>query len=173
MDLYEVTVEGQELTRILEEMEGELTPELEVRMDRVLAEGKRSIEAALYVRRNLESHAEECRQEAERLWARAKSFEQQKDHLSQRILWAVDFAFSGKLKTARFTAWGQTYPGAYEYSLAADVDIIGLHQANPKLVRLKAELSKSSLNELVRDGGIVPREVIVEKLPDKRGLRVR
>ena len=173
MDLYEVTVEGQEITRILEEMEGELTPELEQRLDALLAEGKRSVEAALFVRRNLESHADECREESRRLLERARSFEGQKDKLSQRILWALDGAFNGKLKTAQFTAWGQTSAEGNEYSLAPDVDIVEFHKSNPDLVRLRAELNKSALGEVVRDGGIVPREVIVEKLPGKRGLRVR
>jgi len=173
MDLYQTTVEGMELTRILEEMDGELTPELEARLDKFLSEGKQSIEAALFVRRNLESNADQCRQEAERLWARAKSFETQKASLSQRILWAVDLAFGGKLKTARFTAWGQSSAATCEYTLAPDVDIVEFHKSNPDLVRLKAELNKSALNDVVKDGGIVPREVVVEEHEGKRGLRVR
>lgn len=173
MNLYEIAVEGAEMERILEETQGVLTPELEKRFDELLAGGKDKIEAALYVRQNMKSDIEECKKEAARLAARAASLEKQCGKLSERVLIAVDWAFNGKVKTAKFTAYGTTGADGNEFTLAADCDIVELHKTNPDLVRMNVELNRSALNQLVKDGEALPQEIHVEKVPGKRWLNVR
>lgn len=172
-NLYEVAVEGAELERMLEESDGELTPELEQRFDAFLAGGKDKINAALCVRRNLEAEMEMCRKEAARLAARAASVERNRARLSERILAAVDFGFGGKVKTAQFTAYGQTSGEGHEYTLAPDCDILALHKTSPDLVRMQVELNKAALNAALKDGEAIPREIHVEAVPGKRFLQVR
>lgn len=173
MNLYEIAVEGAEMERMLEETGGALTPELEARFDALLAGGKDKIEAALYVRQNIKADIQACEQEAERLSGRAKSLEKQLAKLSERVLIAVDWAFNGKIKTARFTAYGTTGADRNEFTLAADCDIVELHKANPDLVRMNVDLNRSALNQLVKDGDALPKEIVVEKVPGKRWLNVR
>lgn len=173
MNLYEIAVEGAEMERILEETEGVLTPELEARFDALLKGGKDKIEAALCVRQHIKADIKACKDEAARLSARAASLEKQCGKLQERVLIAIDWAFDGKVKTAKFTAYGTTGADGNEYSLAADCDIVEFHKANPDLVRMSVDLNRSMLNQLVKDGEALPREIRVEKVPGKRWLNVR
>ena len=173
MNLYDVAVEGQELERLLTEADGELTPEMEARFNAFITGGKEKINAALCVRKNMEAEAKACKDEADRLYERVKAIEGRRATLSQWILAAVDFGFSGKVKTTLFTAWGQTSADHNAYSLAADVDIVELHKKDPEVVRLKAELNTAALNAIAKDGGKMPPEVVVEPIPGKRFLQVR
>jgi hypothetical protein len=173
MNLYEIAVEGAEMERMLEETQGVLTPEMEKRFDELLAGGKDKIESALFVRQNLKAEAKAAKEEAARLAARAASLDKQLAKLSERVLIAVDWAFNGKIKTARFTAYGTTGADSHEYTLAADCDIVELHKANPDIVRMNVELNRSALNQLVKDGEELPQEIRVETVPGKRWLNVR
>jgi hypothetical protein len=173
MNLYEIAVEGAEIERMLEESEGVLTPEMEKRFDELLKGGKEKIDAALYVRQNMKADIKSCEEEAARLSARAASLKKQCAKLQERVLIAVDWAFNGKVKTAKFTAYGTTGADTYEYSLTEDCDIVELHKANPDLVRMNVDLNRSALNQLVKDKEALPREIRAEKIPGKRWLNVR
>ena len=104
--LYEVGVEGAEIESILMENDGELTPELEARLDAHLASGKNKIVAAAMVVQGLEASKANCLAEALRLMDRANAFERNAKSLKARILFAVDEGFDGKIKTDLFTIWG-------------------------------------------------------------------
>jgi Siphovirus Gp157 len=173
MNLYEIAVEGAEMEQMLEETGGVLTPELEARFDALLKGGKEKIEAALCVRQNMKAEAKAAKEEATRLAGRAASLEKQVAKLSERVLIAVDWAFDGKIKTPRFTAYGTTGADGYEYTLAPDCDIVELHKANPEIVRMNVELNRAALNQLVKDGEALPQEIHVEPVPGKRWLNVR
>jgi hypothetical protein len=172
MNLYEIAVEGLELERILEETGGELTPELEQRFDSLL-QGKDKIDAALCVRRRLELEAGVCRQESERLRARAASLEGQKETLTRRVLIAIDCAFGGKLKTARFSAWGQNCAPVKEYRMTADADFAVFCDQYPQFSRVSRDLNKAALAAHIKDGGKLPPEIEVDEFPGKRILQVR
>jgi hypothetical protein len=173
MNLYQVAIEGAEMERILEESGGELTPELEKRFDELLKGGKDKIEAALYVRQNLKADIDSCEKEAARLAARAASLKKQCQRLQERVLIAVDWAFDGKVKTAKFTAYGTTGADSYEYSLVEDCDLVEFQKANPDLVRMSIDLNRSALNQLLKDKEALPEEIHAEKIPGKRWLNVR
>ena len=107
LSLYDIGAEGLVIELILAENEGELTPELETRLDEVMRQGPERIEGAAMILRQLEASAEACKKEAQRLGERAKSFDKQADSLKNRMVFAVDAAFNGKVKTQRFTIWTQ------------------------------------------------------------------
>ena len=77
LSLYEIGVEGMWITDLLTENEGELTPELETRINELLTEGPQRLEAAAMVVRGMEASAEACENEVKRLALRAKSFQDQ------------------------------------------------------------------------------------------------
>jgi hypothetical protein len=172
MNLYETTIEGLEIQRLLEDSGGELDEALEARFDALLSGGKEIITAALCVRRNLMADAEACRIEAQRLWERQKGLEKQVASLEARVLGAVIAAFGGKLKTPLFSVWTQTSPATRSYALAPDVDMVKLAETRPDIVRTTRELSKSSLNDLVKAGELPP-EIVSEEIPGHPYLRVK
>jgi hypothetical protein len=169
-----------ELERILEETGGELDEITEARFDALLKGGKHIINSACMVRRNLMADAEACRAEAQRLWDRAKGYEKQVTSLESRILAAVVCGFGnplkpgeGKVSTDLFTVWSQTSPPTKEYTLAPDVDMIQLAESSPDIVRTTRELNKSALNELTKDGGALPPEIVATPKLGNQFLRIR
>ena len=169
MNLYELTIEGAEINRILTENEGELTPELESRLDAILGEGKDKVEAAAMVVRSLETSAEACSAEAARLSKRSKSYEEQVDKLKLRMLYAVDGAFGGKVKTDKFTIYGQNSADTVAFDVAPDAD---LSKIDPSVVRTTYALDKIALKERYK-AGTVPPEVTATPMPGKRSLRIK
>jgi hypothetical protein len=172
MNLYELTIEGHEIERLLLANDGELTPELEARFDAILTAGKDKVHAALCVRKNLEAELEACRAEVKRLTERASSKEKELVRLEARILHALDAAYGGRIKTVAFTAWGQDYQGGVNVAMAADADITKLIPLG--LVKTTHELKKTEVNKFLDENGddSLP-EVVVQVCPGKRGLRVR
>ena len=172
MNLYETTIEGLEMQRLLEDSGGELDEALEARFDALLSGGNEIITAALCVRRNLMADAEACRIEAQRLCERQRGLEKQVESLEKRVMTAVKAAFGGKLKTPLFTTWVQKSPDGTEYALAADVDMIELSTKREDIVRTTRELNKSALNELAK-AGEWPPAIVGTARPGKEFLRVK
>lgn len=169
MNLYNLTVEGAEINRILTENEGELTPELEARLDAILGEGKDKVEAAAMVVRSLEASRDACAAEADRLAKRAYSFDKNIDSLKTRILYAVDAAFDGKVKTDKFTIWGQSSADTVGFEVAADADLSQM----PEVTRITYALDKIKLKGMVQANDPIPAAVTVTHLPGKRSLRIK
>lgn len=171
-NLYEVGIEGMELDHILREAEGELTPDLEARMDSFLAGGKAKVEAAAKVYRSLEASAGACELEAIRLSGRAKSFQKNADSLKARMLFAVDAGFGGKLRTDLFTIWGQTSASTTGFDLAADADLAKMAVTTPGIVRTVLSLDKQVLKMKHNAGEALPAEITVTENPGTRYLRL-
>jgi len=161
-----MTVEGMELESILSENGGELTPELESRLDALLSQGKDKIEAAACVVREMDAHAEALRAEAKRLADRAVSFDNQAERLKQRMVYAVDAAFGGKLKTDRFTIWAQNSAGGVQFE-CADVS-----KLPDDLVKVTRSLNKDAAKELYKRGEL-PAEILAAEYEGKRYLRIK
>lgn len=121
MNLYDISLEGLQIADLLIENEGELTPELEARLDELMIAGPERIEAAAMVVRHLEADMLACSQEAQRLAERAASFSRNVASLKRRMTFAVDAAFSGKVKTARFSIWTQKSADTVAFDLAETV----------------------------------------------------
>ena len=98
-NLMDVGIEAIAIQDALIEAQGELTPELESKLDALLANGAAALDSAAWVVRKLTADAEACKEESLRYENRAKSFMGQVDFLKGRMLFALDAAFNGKLKT--------------------------------------------------------------------------
>lgn len=103
ISLYDLSKEGMLIEDALLESSGELTPELEERFDKMLAQGPAAVEAASAIVRELTVSAAAAKEEKDRQASRQKSFEENAKKLKSRIRFALDAVFNGKLKTPRFT----------------------------------------------------------------------
>lgn len=170
MKLYEIPSEFSILESALIENAGELTPELEKDLDAFLRAGKDKIEGGAMVMRGLEMEANACKEEAKRLAERAAGLERNADRLKKLILYALDGAFGGKVKTALFTIYGQTSGQVTNLDVMPGVELKDLPET---LVRVTYALAKDAIKEAIKRGEKVPDEIIVSEVPGTRFLRVR
>lgn len=172
MNLYEVGKEGLELNEILTANDGELTPELEERLDAFLRSGKAKIDAACMVVREMKASEKAIEDETLRMEQRHGMFVADRKRLESRILGAVDAAFEGKVKTPLFTVWGQNSAETFSVEVAADADLKALHEADPELVRVGYSLDKAKCRELIKGGATINGVTITEN-PGTRYLRIK
>lgn len=174
MKLYEIPIEATAIEQELADTYGEITPEIEELIARFLREGKQKIEAAAVVVRSLESDAEICRDEAKRLTERASGLEKGSDRLKGMILCAVDAGFGGKVKTERFTIWGQTSAASVSFDLAPGADPYLLSAQESWCIRMRdPELDKSALKEAHKSGKAIPEGIVVAEHEGTRFLRIK
>jgi len=148
MTLYDITLEGFQLEDIFENNGGELTPELEERLDNLLKQGPAKIESATMVTREMEATAEICRSEAKRLTDRAISLEKQAQKLKDRIVVALDAAFNGKVKTALFTVYSQKAADTLAVDISEEYTAEQIHQDHPELIKTEYSLDKGATRRL-------------------------
>ena len=171
MKLYEIPVEANEIEALLADNYGELTPEIERRIADFLKEGKEKIESAAIVVKSLEDDADVCKQEAERLLARAKGLQSGADRLKGLILFAVDEGFGGKVKTPKFTIWAQTSAATVSFELPPGADI---HAVPLQFLRMKdPELDKQALKACFDAELDIPEQIVVSEKPGTRYLRIK
>lgn len=173
LKLYDIPLEFAELESALVETEGELTPELEQRINDFLRAGKDKIEAAAMVVRTLEMSAETCANEAKKLQDKAASHTRNADRLKKLVLIAIDSAFQGKIKTPLFTIWGQTSTASISFDLAPEIDLKDMEITNPDFVRVKRELAKDALKKAYTEQREIPDSIIVTVTPGTRYLRIK
>lgn len=174
MKLYDIPIVANEIETQLAENYGELTPETEQSIADFLRESKDKIESAAMVVKSLEADAEICQQEAERLITRAQGLFKGADRLKGLILFAVDEGFGGKIKTAKFTIWGQTSAVTTSFDLRAAADIYTLASSAPQFIRTKdPELDKQALRDAYKADLQLPDCVTVIESPGTRYLRIR
>lgn len=171
--LYDISLEGLQIADLLTENEGELTPEIEQRIDALMQAGPGRVEAAAMVVRNLEADADACKAEAQRLIERAQSFENNAKRLKDRMTIALDCAFNGKVKTARFTLWTQKAADTVAFDLHEGFTVDMLEEDLPAAVRIKKELDKRALREMYEAGLQLPESVFVEETIGKRYVRIK
>jgi len=172
--LYEMAQEGLEIHDLLTDTCGELTPELEERMDALLRGGKDKMEAAAKVSRMLESDARACAEEAKRLSERAASLSKQSKSLKTRMAAVLQAAFGGKIKTALFTIWCQTSADHKRVTLAPGGDLKQLQARRPDLVRTEYVLNETAVLACAGSpDAVLPGEVAVENVPGTLYCRIR
>lgn len=150
MTLYDLSVEGMQIEDMLTAAEGELTPELEERFDALLREGPQRIEAAAMVVRGLEASAAVVKDEEGRLRERRMSLEKQADKLKDRMVFATDAAFSGKVKTALFTIWTQKAADSTSIALDEAYTIDQLREERPELVKTECSIDNAAVRQLLK-----------------------
>lgn len=173
MKLYDIPMEAAEIEAILADSGGELTPELEARINDFMSGGKDKIETAAMVVRSLESDAEVCEGEAKRLKARADSLTNSVARLKGLMLAAVDGGFGGKVKTAKFTVWGQTSAPGHEIILKDPLTVADLPA---KFLRITPpEINKKELLAAFEAGDFIPNPERMEIVPrpGTRFLRIK
>ena len=171
MKLYDIPIEANEIEAVLADTGGELTAEIEQRIAEFMRNSKEKIEAAAMVCLSLEDDAEVCRQEAERLLKRAQGLENGARHLKGLMLFAVDEGFGGKLKTAKFTIWGQSSASTLSFELPPGADV---HSVPLEYLRMKdPELDKQALKAAYEAELPIPEQVVVSEKPGARYLRIK
>jgi hypothetical protein len=171
MKLYDIPIEANEIETVLADTCGELTPEIEQRIQAFLRESKEKVEAAAMVVLSLEDDAEVCRTEAERLLKRAQGLENAARHLKGLMLFAVDEGFGGRIKTAKFTIWGQSSASTLTFELPPGADI---HAVPIEFLRMKdPELDKQALKAAYDAELQVPEQIVVSEKPGTRFLRIK
>lgn len=174
MKLYDIPIEAMQIEQELADNFGEITPEIEEAIARFLRDGKDKIEAAAVVVRSLESDAEICRDEARRLTERAGGLEKGSDRLKGMILAAVDLGFGGKVKTEKFTVWGQNAAPSVSFDLAPGADPYVISVQEPWCIRMRdPELDKVALKEAHKAGRPIPAEIVVVEHDGTRFLRIK
>lgn len=176
LTLYDLSLEGLEIFDMLSDSLGELTPEIEARLDSLMLKGPERLEAAAMVVRTLEGNAAACEVEAQRLRERAKSFDAQADRLKQRMTLCLDTAFNGKVKTPLFTIYTQKSADRLLADLVPGVTPEMLHEEAPELVRVKMELNREKCVEMYKDEEQrkhIPELILFQEKEGTRSVRIR
>jgi hypothetical protein len=173
LSLYNLSVEGAELYSIIESMEGELTPEIEARLDELIKVAPERVEAAAMVVQSLQGSASVCQQESMRLAERAAALDKNAQHLKDRMAMIVDNVFGGKVKTNRFTVWTQQSADHVAFDVMEGRTIEDVEKADPSLVRIKKELDKLALKDKFKKGEALPPSVAFTSSQGKRYLRIK
>lgn len=174
--LYDLTAEGLAIFDMLDDSLGELTPELEARLDKLMLEGPQRIEAAAMVVRSMEANAAACEAEVDRLRQRAKAFDAQSARLKARMTLCLDAAFSGKVKTPLFSVWTQKSADRIIADLVPGVTAEMLYQERPDLVRVKMELDREKAVDLYKNPETrkgLPELLLFEEKEGNRYLRIK
>jgi len=174
--LYDVSAAGLEMQRILEENDGDLTPELEQQLDALMAAGTDRIEAAAMVvkrleleMRSIEAFADAMGEEQKRIFERAARIENSANRLKARMANVLDSVFSGKVKTPLFTCYVQQ--GATTLHIEAPEE--SLESMPEEYVVTKRQLNKRAIAEWYEKGELLPKEITVTEIPGNRGCRIR
>jgi hypothetical protein len=173
LTLYEIGAEGQFIQDCLIDTEGELTPEIEERLNALMVAGPDKIQAAGHVLANLENAQAACEMEAKRLKDRAAAFDAGISRLKARMATALDLAFNGKLKTDTATFWTQAGPTTYAVDLAEESSLEELQKERPDFVRTKLELDKQAVKDAFNREEPLPDSIFVTKTEGRRYLRVK
>jgi hypothetical protein len=173
LSLYQISAEGQFIEQCLVDAEGELSPDLEERLNALMVSGPKTIQAAGHVLSNLEAAQVACEMEAKRLHDRAKSIEAGIDKLRSRMTAALDLAFGGKLDVGTHKFSTQKAPDTYVVELAQEASLEQLKAERPDFVRTKLELDKTAIKDAFNKEQPLPDSVFVIKNPGKRFLRVK
>jgi hypothetical protein len=166
--LYSLALEGMEIEELLFESLGEITPDIEEKIDALLESGPDKLEAAAAVVRQLQLTAKIAEEESDRLRDRAKTFENQAEKLKERMTFALDKAFGGKVKTAKWTIYTKKNADRTIADLVPGVTPEMLHQERPDLVRVKMELDRVKTIAAWKAGEELPELILFE---EKEGTR--
>jgi len=173
LSLYSIGILGQRIFSFLESTEGELTPESEELFDTLLREGPERLEAAAMVVRQLEAYQEDCKAEEKRLAERRRSFEANAERLKERMAWALDSAFAGKVRTAKVTLWTQKAADSVAVDLKEGITPEQLHEEFPELVRVNYALDKIAIKAMMGRGDELPESIFVEETVGRRYVRIK
>jgi cell division protein ZapA (FtsZ GTPase activity inhibitor) len=161
--LYSLAIDGAEIEMLLLESMGEITPEVQVKMDALLESGPPMIEAAAAVVLQLQLSAQVAKEESNRLYARAKEFEAQVDKLKERMTVALDKGMGGKVKTPKWTIYTKKNADKLVADLVPGITPEQLYQERPDLVRVKMEFDRVKAVSDYKAGLPLPELILFEE----------
>ncbi len=170
MSLYEIGIEGQEIELLLTENLGEITPEIEARMDALLAGGPDKMDAAAAVWERLENQMNFCKRKADEYAAKAGRFERDMKGLEARMQYALTNAFNGNLRTPSHNYWLGKSAGSTTIEVAADADLISLEKEDAEVVKHTRSLDTATIRNRLKLGLPIPNAVKIESFPGTKYL---
>jgi hypothetical protein len=171
--LYSLALDGIEIEQLLFDSVGEITPDIQVKLDAVLESGPPMMEAAAAVVRQLQISAQIAEDESKRLHARAKEFEAQSDRLKERMTFALDKSFGGKIKTPKWSIWTQKSADRILADLVPGITPEMLYEERPDLVRVKMEFDRVKAIGELKAGRPLPEMILFEEKEGERGVRIK
>jgi hypothetical protein len=171
--LYSLALDGAEIEMLLLDSLGEITPEIEEKMDALLISGADKLEAAAAVVRQLQLSAQVAQEESDRLRQRAKEFEGQADKLKERMAIALDSSFKGKIKTPKWTLWTQKTADKLVADLVPGITPEMLHAERPDLVRVKMELDRVKVIAEYKAARPLPELILFEEREGVRHVHIK
>jgi hypothetical protein len=166
--LYSLGLDGIEIEMLLLESLGEITPDIQLKMDALLESGPPMMEAAAAVVRQLELSSQMAEEESKRLHARAKEFEAQRVKLKERMTVALDKSMGGKVKTPKWTIFTKKNADKLIADLVPGVTPEMLHSERPDLVRVKMEFDRVKTLEEYKAGRPLPELILFEHKEGER-----
>jgi hypothetical protein len=174
--LYELSKAGQEMQRLLESVDGEITPELEAELDDLIAAGEDKLEAAAMVVKRYEVDADSSlalairiEDEAARVRDVATAAQARADRLKARMSHVLDAVFNGKVRTRVGLIYNQNSPDHKTFdALPERMQFIAY--SYPQFARV--ELNRRALSDALKAGKNLPPDVKVTDVPGKRTCRI-
>jgi cell division protein ZapA (FtsZ GTPase activity inhibitor) len=173
ISIYDLSLQGLEIESLLLESAGEITPEIQERMDLLLLSGPEAMESAAAVVTQLMMSAKMAEEESDRLRARSKEFEEQARQLKERMLVALDTAFGGKIKTPKWSIWTQKAADRTVADLVPGITPEMLHAERPDLVRVKMELNREKVVADWKAGQPLPELILFEERKGEKYVRIK
>lgn len=161
--LYNLSGEFGHLLHEIENMDGEIPPELTARLDAVESEFEAKIHACCCAMRNINSRAVGIQAEIERLSALEDAEMRRLDWLKEYIKEALERSGAKKIKTPLFTVWTQKNARPTIELATADTPIPS------EFKKVREEFDKNAAYEAWKRGELMPPGV---KVTEGSHLRV-
>ncbi len=195
--LTEIIDDLRKVLHSIDDLEGEVTPELEEELTACETSLADKVDRCLWVAREAEAQAGVWAERAKTFADRAKVLKNQAQRLEDYVLWALILAKVDKLKTLNFTAAVQKSPDSvavdneekfiearidggvehlckanypFTFSVLKKPNLIDL-DAPPKFIRVKLEIDKRALLAALKEGDKTIQ--FARLVTDKVHLRVR
>jgi hypothetical protein len=189
--LSEIVEDFRRVLHGIDDLEGEVSPELEAQLNEVEATLTEKVDRCLWVAREAEAQAGVYTERAKALQDRARVLKRQSERLEDYVQWCLMTLNVPKLETPNFVVSIQNSPSSLGLIANSEEDLIKIlindcdkaHQPNPLSfwiydpptgLRIKVELDKKAILAELKSGKIRPvfnnRAWIID---DKKHLRVK
>lgn len=152
--LYDIVNELNEIDALLDESEGDLTEEIQARLDKLTHDFDKKVDSVCRLRTNRIASADACDVEIARLQKRKKAHQRSADSLRLFLLGAMTRLGKEKVKTAAFTVYMQKAT-----SIRWTKDVADLPE---QYRRVTIEPNKTAAKEVLELTGRLPEGFVQE-----------
>lgn len=156
LSLYDLADAQVSIDDLLDESGGELTPEIEERLEAIRGQFNDKVDRICELRQNRIRAAEACEAEAKRLSKRAEAAKRGADSLKTYLMSGLIRAGMAKLKTAKWTVWIQKSPASIRWTKALEELPIGFRR-----ITVAADIEQAQA--LRKEGKALPDGFVVEQ----------